>query len=72
MNFVLPLERMTKAEKLAAMEVLWTDLSREEGQFESPAWHKEVLDQREAAMKEGREVPVDWETAKRRLRELGQ
>jgi Putative addiction module component len=36
----LPLDKMTVAEKLRAMEMLWADLSRNEAQIESPAWHK--------------------------------
>jgi hypothetical protein len=62
MTVALPLEQMTVAEKLQAMEMLWADLSRDDA-FESPAWHGEVL--RERA---GEKNFVDWETAKRDLR----
>ncbi len=62
MNAVLPLEKMTVAEKLRAMEELWADLSSGEN-FESPAWHGEVLKQRAAE-----ENFMDWETAKKQLR----
>lgn len=70
MNITLPLERMTVAEKLAVMESLWADLARNEASVESPTWHEGVLRDRDAAVAEGREVPVDWEEAKRRLRDL--
>ena len=53
---------MTLAEKLQAMEELWADLSRDEN-FESPAWHGEILQKRAAE-----ENFVDWETAKKQLR----
>jgi hypothetical protein len=36
-DVTLPLEKMTVAEKLRVMEALWSDLTRNEGQFESPA-----------------------------------
>jgi Putative addiction module component len=62
MNASLPLEKMTVAEKLQAMEELWADLSRNED-FESPAWHGEVLQERA-----GQKNFVDWETAKEQLR----
>ena len=62
MNAVLPLGKMTVAEKLQAMEELWADLSRDEN-FESPAWHGEVLKERA-----GQTNFVDWETAKEQLR----
>jgi len=51
------------------MEELWADLTRNEKEFESPAWHLEVLQQREARLKEGEEMPLDWETVKKELRD---
>jgi hypothetical protein len=71
MNITLPLQSMTTAEKLEVMESIWADLSRDEQHLQSPAWHDQVLREREAAVREGREVPADWEAAKRRLRGLG-
>lgn len=62
MSLVLPLEKMTLAEKLQAMEALWADLSRDEA-MESPGWHEQVLQERA-----GEKNPVDWETAKKQLR----
>jgi hypothetical protein len=62
MTVALPLEQMTVAEKLQAMEVLWADLSRD-GSLESPAWHGTVL-----AERADENNFVDWETAKRDLR----
>ncbi len=68
MNINLPLDRMTMAEKLSAMEALWQDLSRDAGQFESPAWHGDVLRERDQRVKEGKESYVDWKAAKKDLR----
>ena len=65
----LPLERMTVAEKLRAMEALWADLSRNADAFDSPAWHADVLREREKRVREGQESYVDWETAKKELRD---
>ncbi len=70
MQVTLPLEQMSTAEKLQVMESLWADLSRHEHQFESPAWHEQVLRERDEALRAGRETPMDWETAKARLRKL--
>jgi len=69
MEAILPLDKMTVAEKLRAMEMLWADLSRNEAQIESPAWHEKVLRDREARIKSGEEKFLDWETAKKQLRE---
>ena len=46
--------------------------SRNEAQLESlksPAWHEDVLRDREAKIKSGAEKFMDWETAKKQLRE---
>jgi putative addiction module component (TIGR02574 family) len=68
MPFHLPLKEMTIQEKLAAMESLWEDLARTPEAIESPAWHKEVLDERLHNLKEGKSQLIDWETAKEALR----
>lgn len=59
---------MTVAEKLHVMEMLWTDLTRDEGQFESPEWHGVVLHKRAARVKQGKESFLGWKTAKKQLR----
>jgi len=59
---------MTIAEKLRVMETLWNDLTRDKEQFESPEWHGEVLRERAARVKQGKESFVDWEAAKNQLR----
>ena len=59
---------MTIAEKLRVMETLWSDLTRNEEQLESPGWHGEVLRERAARVKQGKETFLDWETAKKQLR----
>ena len=69
MDAVLPLDQMTTEEKLRAMEALWADLSRKADSFESPAWHSDVLRERDQRIAEGKEPSSDWEVAKRKLRE---
>jgi len=69
LDATLPLDKMTVAEKLRAMEALWADLSRDERQIESPEWHGDVLRGRMDAVKNGKESFVDWETAKKQLRD---
>jgi hypothetical protein len=43
--------------------------SRDESQLESPAWHEKVLRDREAKIKSGKESFMDWEAAKKQLRD---
>ena len=64
----LPLKDMTLEEKLAAMESLWEDLARSPENIESPAWHKDILDERRARVTEGKGRFTDWEKAKAMIR----
>jgi Putative addiction module component len=65
---VIPLKKMSRDEKLRAMEALWADLSRNEDRFESPAWHEQALREAERAVKNGKAQFSDWEEAKKRIR----
>ena len=69
MDIILPLDKMSKVEKLQIMEQIWEDLIRNKQEIDSPDWHKEILKERELAVKEGRELFVPWAEAKKRLRE---
>lgn len=69
MSTDIPLDGMSVAEKLALMEKLWVDLSRRPEDVPSPQWHGDVLAERTAAIREGRTHFVEWDEAKRRLRE---
>jgi hypothetical protein len=65
----ITLDKMTVPEKLQLMEALWADLSRREADVELPAWHGQVLRETGQRVADGKEIAVDWETAKRELRE---
>jgi hypothetical protein len=69
MKLELPLAEMSVAEKLEAMEALWTDLSRKAPEQAAPEWHAEILLERERRLTAGEEEVLDWEEAKRRLRQ---
>ncbi len=71
MELQLPLNQMTVDEKLRAMEQIWADLSRNEAELPSPPWHRDVLEAREARLRQGTERIVEWEEAKRRIRGAG-
>jgi hypothetical protein len=68
MDITLPLDQMTFAEKLRVMEALWADLCRNEQDLQSPAWHEQVLKERDERVRSGQEAFMDWETAKQQLR----
>ena len=68
----LPLDQMSQAEKLMALEAIWEDLRRNEEAFESPAWHLRELAATEERVRSGEEQFVDWATAKKELRKHGE
>jgi len=65
----LEIQQLPRQEKLRLMELLWADLSREEAEYTSPAWHDDVL--RETAERHacGEETVLDWNAAKAKLRD---
>jgi putative addiction module component len=69
MKLDLPLAKMSVAEKLAAMETLWADLACHAPEQTAPEWHAEILEERERRLAAGQEEVLDWEDAKRRLRQ---
>ena len=62
------IEKMSRKEKLQAMEAIWADLSKPEAEVESPAWHESVLRETEVRVATGQERIADWDIAKRELR----
>ncbi|MCX6348098.1 MAG: addiction module protein [Candidatus Aureabacteria bacterium] len=60
--------QMSREEKLQTMEAIWADLSKNDTEVASPAWHEDVLTETEARVAAGQEQIADWETAKRELK----
>ena len=69
MQTLVPLDKMTVAEKLRALEEIWSDLRRTPQDVPSPGWHADVLQAREARVRERGARFGDWADAKRRIRE---
>jgi len=69
MSTVIQIDQMTLEEKLRAMEALWDDLCRREEEVPIPQWHKDLLDERERSIEQGKAQFTDWETAKKRINE---
>ncbi len=59
---------MGTKEKLRTMELIWDDLCHT-SDFASPGWHKDILEEREKRIREGKEDILDWEESKRQLRD---
>jgi hypothetical protein len=69
MEIVLPLDKMTVADKFKTLEEIWDSLKRTPKDIPVPAWHADVLKARELRVQEGTSVYGDWGDAKRRVRE---
>ena len=69
MQVTLPLDEMTIADKLHALEDIWQDLCRTPDSIPSPPWHADVLRAREERLREGSSEFVDWADAKQKVRD---
>ncbi|MCE9544832.1 MAG: addiction module protein [Planctomycetia bacterium] len=69
MSIELPLDQMTLADKLEAMERLWADISTVPAAVPSPAWHRDILAERKRLAAEGKVKFLDWDTAISQLRD---
>jgi putative addiction module component (TIGR02574 family) len=56
-------------EKLRMMEALWDGIAPQEADLEVPQWHKDLLDEREQLVRDGNAKFIDWETAKRQIKD---
>ncbi len=48
------IRKMSRAERLAAMEALWDSLVEEESKIESPEWHRDILAERKRKIESGK------------------
>jgi hypothetical protein len=64
----MQLEKMSFEEKITAVELLWAAICHKESEFQSPDWHGAVLQEREQRIKDGKDVLIDWDEAKKSLR----
>lgn len=69
MKAVLPLDKMTIEEKFITIETVWDDIIHNSPNFQSPTWHESVLQERSKLLESGREELINWEEAKKMLRE---
>ncbi len=68
MQISLPLNKMTKAEKIMVMNEIWDDLVRNSEDIPSPEWHKDILSARAERVKNGQAHFQDFDSVKSELR----
>ncbi len=66
------IEKMSPAERLRAMELLWDALARESPEMPSPEWHAQVLEDRRTRAQDGDARFLTMEQLRARLRAGGQ
>ena len=64
----VPIAQLSFTQKLDLMEMLWADMAGDENNLESPAWHGDILNDREAALSAGKVTVSNWEEAKERIK----
>lgn len=64
----LQIEKLTVTEKLQIMESLWDSLCAKAENIAIPAWHDEVLQERQNALNRGIDTFVGWNEAKMHIR----
>jgi hypothetical protein len=69
MNIIDQIHKLTLHEKLHVMEALWDDISRTEAASDVPQWHKDILDERDRLVAAGSSRFIDWEDAKKQIRQ---
>jgi len=50
----LEIKKMSRIERLQAMEALWDSLIHEEFEIESPEWHRGILEERKRKIESGK------------------
>lgn len=63
MSIDLQLHKMTLAEKLEAMELIWADIKGQSGTLASPDWHRDILEERQQLVADGKMKFQDWDIA---------
>lgn len=66
---IAELRKLPAAEKLKIIETLWDDLASDETSVPFPAWHSDELRKTEAEFEAGKLEMLDWEEAKKELRQ---
>ncbi len=50
----LEIKKMSRIERLQAMEALWNSLIDEESEIKSPEWHRDILEERKRKIETGK------------------
>ena len=68
MQNTIEIKQLSREEKLRVMEAIWEDLSTDDELIESPEWHKDALQETKRRLSSGQEEIMEWQDAKKELR----
>jgi putative addiction module component (TIGR02574 family) len=60
----LEIKKMSRLERLQAMELLWDSLIDEASEMESPEWHRDILEERKRKVQNGKAEFISFEKLK--------
>ena len=60
----MEIKKMSKIERLQAMELLWDSLMDETSEIETPEWHRDVLEERKRKIQNGKAEFISLEKLK--------
>ena len=63
----LPLDEMTLEEKIQLAETIWTHIAEHHDDLPSPAWHEEVLRERQRQVDAGEVQFLSWDEAQKEI-----
>ncbi|HBT16847.1 MAG TPA: hypothetical protein DEB05_07840 [Firmicutes bacterium] len=69
MNINILLQQMSTEEKIRTMEAIWDDLCKQADNLPSSSWHVKVLNEREKQVKQEESKFIDWDKAKKHIRD---
>ena len=52
------IKKMSRIERLQAMEALWDSLIADESEIESPGWHRDILEERRRKIESGKSALI--------------
>jgi len=68
MAVTIPLDKMSVEEKIQTMESIWEDLCKSADSMSPPPWHEKILTEREERVKQGKDEFIDWDKAKKDIK----
>jgi len=62
------ISELSLTQKLGLLESVWSELSKEDKNLNSPDWHKNILKEREISLESNQAKFSNWNDAKERIK----